>query len=389
MAKQTAEVRVAMQNAVPELADLGTKREPAVTVAPQADTLRERSGDRSDWVFVGLFILVALYSFQFARALLLPIVLAVLFSLLLSPIVSWLQKYHVPEPVGAAAVMLVLLSGIGAAFYTLADPATQWLNKAPESLRLAEAKLRTLKKPVADVQRAAEKIEAITQVMGPKAPREVVVQTSGLGAMMASHTAYFLAGFVSTVALLYFLLASGDMFLRTTVRLIPTLRDKIQAVEVGREIQRKLGRYFFTVSVINAGLGIATAIAMQSLGMPNALLWGAMAMLLNYIPYLGPTSSLAILSMAAVMTFDDVARIWPVPAVFLALIVLEGQLIQPIVVGRALRLNPVMVFIAFLLLGWLWGIPGMFIAVPILVTLKVICDHSEGFAALGEYLGRG
>jgi predicted PurR-regulated permease PerM len=170
---------------------------------------------------------------------------------------------------------------------------------------------------------------------------------------------------------------------------IPTWRDKVHAVEVGREIQRELGRYFFTVTLINGALGIATAIAMRALGMPNPLLWGAMAMLLNYIPYLGPSTTLAVLSMAAVMSFDDLNRIWPVPAVFLALVVLEGQLIQPIVVGRSLRLNPVMVFVAFLLLGWLWGIAGMFLAVPILVTLKVICDHVERFAALAEYLGRG
>ena len=200
---------------------------------------------------------------------------------------------------------------------------------------------------------------------------------------------YLIVGFVSTFVLLYFLLASGDLFLRKTVRLIPTLRNKIQAVEVAREIQAMLGRYFFTVTVINAGLGVATAIAMQLLGMPNALLWGAMAMLLNYIPYLGPTASLVILSVAAVVTFDNLAQIWPVPAVFLTLTVLEGQLLQPVVVGRSLRMNPVMVFVAVLLLGWLWGIAGMFIAVPILATLKVICDHVERFAALGEYLGRG
>jgi predicted PurR-regulated permease PerM len=373
-----------MHNAAAELNDSGTKSEPAVTELLQAETLRARS----DWVFVGLFILAALYSFHFARALLLPIVLAVLFSLLLSPVVGWLRKFHLPEPIGAAVVVTVLLSGIGAACYTLADPATQWLDKVPESLRIAEARLRKLKQQVVDVQRAADRIEAITQVTGPRKPPEVVVQTPGLGALMASRTPYVLAGFVSTVVLLYFLLASGDLFLRKTVRLIPTLRNKIQAVEVGRDIQRKLGRYFFTISLVNAGLGIATTIAMQALGMPNPLLWGTMAMLLNYIPYLGPTTSLAILSMAALVTFDDVARIWPVPAVFLALILLEGQLLQPIVVGRSLRLNPVVVFIAFLTLGWLWGIAGMFVAVPLLVTLKVICDHVERFAALGEYLGR-
>jgi predicted PurR-regulated permease PerM len=241
---------------------------------------------------------------------------------------------------------------------------------------------------VAEVQRAAEKIEAITQGGVSKKPREVVVKGSGLGTWLTSQTPYLLAGIISTLVLLYFLLASGDLFLRKTVKLIPTLRNKIHAVEVGREIQSELGRYFFTVSLINSALGVATAIAMYLLGMPNPLLWGAMAMLLNYIPYLGPTTSLGVLSMAALLSFDDLARIWPVPAVFLGIILVEGQLVQPIVVGRTLSLNPVMVFSAFLLLGWLWGIAGMFIAVPILVTLKVICDHVEGFGAIGEYLGR-
>jgi len=384
MSKQTAQVLPTHPQAA-EAHVTAPMREPAVAVIPALQSPRAKS----DWVFVGLFILAMLYTFHFARALLMPIILAILFSLLLSPIVGWLRKLLLPEPVGAALVMVALVSGIVFAIYTLAEPAAQWLDKAPESLSTAESKLRKLKQPVADVQRAAEKIEAMTQLQAAKKPREVVVQTPGLGAFITSRTPYLITGLISTLVLLYFLLASGDLFMRKTVRLIPTWRDKVHAVEVGREIQRELGRYFFTVTLINGALGIATAIAMRALGMPNPLLWGAMAMLLNYIPYLGPSTTLAVLSMAAVMSFDDLNRIWPVPAVFLALVVLEGQLIQPIVVGRSLRLNPVMVFVAFLLLGWLWGIAGMFLAVPILVTLKVICDHVERFAALAEYLGRG
>jgi len=384
MSKQTAQVLPTHPQAA-EAHVTAAMREPAVAVIPALQSPRAKS----DWVFVGLFILAMLYTFHFARALLMPIILAILFSLLLSPIVGWLRKLRLPEPVGAALVMVALVSGIVFAIYTLAEPAAQWLDKAPESLSTAESKLRKLKQPVADVQRAAEKIEAMTQLQAAKKPREVVVQTPGLGAFITSRTPYLITGLISTLVLLYFLLASGDLFMRKTVRLIPTWRDKVHAVEVGREIQRELGRYFFTVTLINGALGIATAIAMRALGMPNPLLWGAMAMLLNYIPYLGPSTTLAVLSMAAVMSFDDLNRIWPVPAVFLALVVLEGQLIQPIVVGRSLRLNPVMVFVAFLLLGWLWGIAGMFLAVPILVTLKVICDHVERFAALAEYLGRG
>ena len=352
------------------------------------EVAQESTGRPYNWMLAGLFVIAALYAFRFARPFLVPIVLAVLFALLLSPVVGWLRKFRLPEPIGAALVMVVLLSGLGIGVNLLAAPASDWLDKAPASFRVIDAKLRKLKQPVADVQRAAEKLEAITRVAEAGKSREVVVHEPGLGAALASQAPYLIAGFISTAVLLYFLLASGDLFLRKTIRLIPSLRNKIHAVEVGREIQHELGHYFFTVTLINAALGVATTIAMHLLGMPNPLLWGAMAMLLNYIPYLGPTTSLVILGVAAAVTFDDVSRIWPVPAVFLALVLLEGQLIQPVIVGRSLRLNPVMIFIAFLLLGWLWGIAGMFVAVPILVTLKVICDHVARFAALGEYLGR-
>lgn len=345
--------------------------------------------DGPGWILVGLFILAVLYTCYFARGVLLPVVLAVLFTFLLSPIVRLLRHYHLPEPAGAAVVMVVLLGGLAAGIYNLADPATEWLAKAPGSLRAVEGKLRKLKQPVADVQRAAERLEAMTQMDAPGKAREVVVQRAGVRELMASRTPYFIAGTVSTIVLLYFLLASGDLFLRKVVRILPSLRNKIHAVEVGRSIQREIGRYFFTVSLINAGLGAATALALQLLGMPNPLLWGAVVMLLNFIPYLGPTTSLLILTVAAILAFDDISRAWPVPAVFLALVLVEGQLLQPVVVGRRLSLNPVVVFLAFLLFGWLWGIAGMFTAVPILVILKVFCDHVDRFASVGEFLGRG
>lgn len=358
--------------------------EPPGSQLPQA-----LAADGPSWILVGLFILAVLYTFYFARGVLLPVVLALLFNFLLSPVVRQLRHYRIPEPAGAGLVMIVLLGGLGAGIYTLTDPATEWLSKAPGSLRAVEGKLRKIKQPVADVQRAAERLEAMTQMDATGKAREVVIQRPGMRELMATRTPYFVAGTISTVVLLYFLLASGDLFLRKVVRILPTLRNKIHAVEVGRSIQREIGRYFFTVSLINAGLGAATALALHLLGMPNPLLWGAMVMLLNFIPYLGPTCSLLILTVAAILAFDDISRVWPVPAVFLALVLLEGQLLQPVVVGRRLSLNPVVIFLAFLLFGWLWGIAGMFIAVPILVILKVFCDHVDRFAAVGEFLGRG
>jgi len=368
-----------------EVNEAGSTSTDAAQSAAAFSTIRT---EQASLVVIGLLVLAVAYTFYFARALLLPIVLAVLFSLLLSPVVRMLRKYRLPEPVGAAIVMIALLGGIGAGAYILMDPAMEWLAKVPGSLKVVESKLKKIKQPVADVQRAAERIEAIAQMDVPGKVREVVLQRPGLRELMAARTPNFVAGVLSTVVLLYFLLASGDLFLRKVVRILPSLRNKIHAVEVGRSIQHEIGRYFFTVALINAGLGVATAIALYFLDMPNPLLWGVVVMLLNFIPYLGPTTSLLILAVAAILSFDDLARAWAVPAVFLVLVFIEGQLVQPYVVGRRLSLNPVMVFLAFLVLGWLWGIAGMFIAVPILVALKVFCDHVERFAPVGEFLGR-
>jgi predicted PurR-regulated permease PerM len=193
-------------------------------------------------VVIGLFLLAVLYTCYFARALLLPVVLALLFALLLSPVVRVLRRCRLPEPAGAAIVMACLLGGIGVGVYTLTDPATEWLAKMPGSLRTVESKLRKLKQPVADVQRAAERLEAIAQVAVPGNVREVVLQRPGLRDLLAARTPYVLAGALSTVVLLYFLLASGDLFLRKVVRILPGLRNKIQAVEVGRTIQQEIGR---------------------------------------------------------------------------------------------------------------------------------------------------
>lgn len=210
----------------------------------------------------------------------------------------------------------------------------------------------------------------------------------GPGSVLFTGTQYFLIGAASTVVLLYFLLASGDGFLRKLVRLMPTLRDKIRAIGVVRQIQQDIGRYFLTLGTINAGLGIATAAAMYLLDMPNPALWVVMAGLLNCIPYPGPTLCLFALSLSARINFDSVAGAWLIPASFLALTFIEGQFIQPMFAGRMLSPNPVAVFISLLFWGWLRGIAGMLIAVPMLTIIKVVCSHVENREPIGTFLDR-
>jgi predicted PurR-regulated permease PerM len=343
---------------------------------------------RSDVALVGLVILATLYTLYFARALMLPVVLAVLFSILLAPSVRALRRVHVPEAFGALIVLLVVIAMLGFAADKLSEPATEWLNKAPQSLSQIERKTKSLKNFVGEIRRLTDRITTMTRGPGEKPPREVVVENMNWSGVLLGQTQYFLVGSLSTLILLYFLLASGDTFLRKLVRILPRLRDKVRAVEVTREIQHEIGRYFLTVGCINIALGVVTAIAMWILGMPNPALWGVLVAILNFIPYVGPTLSMITLTLAALLTFETLSQALLVPLVFVGLTLFEGQFLQPIVVGRRLALNPVVIFISFLLWGWLWGIAGLLIAVPLLVTIKICCDHLEPLAPIAEFLGR-
>ena len=374
----------AVENEVASQVPLPVPNEPIKSLSTPTSLLPPRS----DGALFGLVILATLYTLYFARALLLTVVLAVLFSILLSPAVRALHRIRIPEAVGALIVILGVIAILGFAADKLSAPATEWLNKTPQSLSQIELKTRSLKNFVGEVRRITDRISTMTRGAGEKRPREVVVENTNWSGVLLGQTQYVVVGSLSTLILLYFLLASGDSFLRKLVRILPRLRDKVRAVEVTREIQHEIGRYFLTVGCINIALGVVTAIAMRILGMPNPMLWGVLVAILNFIPYVGPTLSMITLTLAALLTFDTLSQALLVPLVFVGLTLFEGQFLQPIIVGRRLALNPVVIFISFLLWGWLWGIAGMLIAVPLLVTIKICCEHLEPLAPVAEFLSR-
>jgi predicted PurR-regulated permease PerM len=324
-----------------------------------------------------------------ARAVIMPIVLALLLSFLLSPLVRGLARLRLPEPVGAAVVLLAIVGMLALGSYGLWEPATRWFQRLPQSISQLEVKMRSVKQSVEDFSQATQKVEKMTKMEGGAASPtlKVEVQRPSLTGTVLNQTLGLAATAGAVTILLYFLLASGDLFLLKLVRILPRLADKKIAVTIVHEVQHDISYYLLTITLINAGLGTAVGLAMFGLGMPNPLLWGVMAAVFNFIPYLGAVASMIILTIVAVLTFDDLGRALLVPSVFILLTAMEGSFITPTIVGHRLTLNPVAIFIWLTIWGWLWGVPGMLLAVPLLAALKIVCDHVRPLNPIGEFLG--
>ncbi len=335
----------------------------------------------------GLFVLAAFYTLYFARAFFLPIVLALLLSLLLLPVVRLLRRLRLPEPAGAAVVLLVLLGALGFGVYELAGPAAEWTQKAPQSLRQIERKLRQLKKPVQALGKATEQMEKMTQVSGGPAVRTVEVKPVSLGQRLFSQATELFGGALVMFILTYFLLASGDLFLRKLIRVLPSFDDKKRAVEIARQMESDISAYLATITLINLGVGLAVWGMAAWIGLPNPLLWGAIAFVTNYIPYVGALVMIGVLAMVGFLTFDELGQALLAAGGFVVINLLEGYLVTPMVLGRRLTLNPVVIFLGLTFWGWIWGITGALLAVPIMVAFKIFCDRIEPLAPIGEFLG--
>jgi predicted PurR-regulated permease PerM len=335
----------------------------------------------------GLFVISCFYTLYFARALILPFILAFLLNFLFRPIVRALKEIKIPEVVGAGLVIIVILGAAGYGVVTLSRPAADWIDKAPESLRQIESKIGFLHKPVDGVNRAVGEIKKITG-MGAEKKVEVEIAPSGLTDAVLTGTREVLVKTFVMLILLYFLLASGDLFLRKLVKLSPGLRKKKEVVKITRDIEHHVSRYLFTVTAINGLMGLSVGIGMYLIGMPNPVLWGVMSGVLVFLPYIGPLIGVSTVTVAALLTFDSVGTILLAPTIYILLETLQGQFVTPAVLGLRFSLNPVVVFIWLIFWGWLWGIVGALLAFPMLAVFKILCDHIHPLAPVAEFLGR-
>jgi predicted PurR-regulated permease PerM len=335
-----------------------------------------------------MFILAVLFTLHAGRVIFLPLTIALLFAVLFAPLLRRLKQVRIPEPLSAAILLSLVIIILGYGVSRLAAPASDWAARLPDAFREAEYKLRVFKQPMQEVTKATELLSKATTLDGTKKVQQVEVKNDAWPMKFFSVTGELLVGVATSIILLYFLLSSGDLFLQKLVKVLPHWSDKRRAVEIVRQMEEQLFRYLFTVSCINLGLGTLVGIAMNLLGMPNPILWGAMAALLTYIPYLGHIFGITVVMLVAALTFDEVSHVFIVGGVYGGLAFVEGWFATPMILGQRLEINPVVLLIGLMLWGWIWGVGGALLAVPILVAFKIFCDHVEPLSPVGDFLGK-
>jgi predicted PurR-regulated permease PerM len=372
--------------------DVGARAAPVDAGAKTPDL--ERTGDaivapRTRSVEATLLsVLAVLYSLYFARAFLIPIVFAILLNILLSPLIRVLSGFRIKPPFGAAIVVLMLIASLGGAMYELAGPAQGWVAMAPQSFGRAQNKLKKIIRPMQQVQRSVD--QAADSVGGPQSKTARLVVQSGptLSSRLFGTTQRLVAGLIEVFILLYFLLAGGVLFLQKLIKVLPHFSDKVKAVEIARATEAAVSAYLTTTLIVNLTEGTVVALVLWMLGMPNVLLWGALVACLEFVPYLGAMTATAVLMLAGLSAFPDIVHALLIPGSFLLINLLQANLVTPMLLGHRLTLNPVAIFIGLAFFFWMWGVAGAFLAVPLLATFKIFCDHITSLAAIGEFLGQ-
>jgi predicted PurR-regulated permease PerM len=337
----------------------------------------------------GLFILASIYAIYLAKPILMPVVAAVVLYIVLWPPVRLLAGFGVPTPLGAAIVVSGLLAIAATGVYFLADPAAAWLAQAPKVLSQVQAKIKA---PVEELNKARQQVEGLVETRrgsraAPPANGGMKVGVVNAAIVVLGTVQQVGVTLLITIALLFLLLASGTMFQEKLVRSLPRFRHKKKVVAITNQIQKDISAYLATVSLINAGLGLAIGLGLYAVGLPNAVLWGTMAALLNFVPYIGFAIGTTIVFIVGLLTFDTLAAALLPPLVYIACNAVEANIITPILLSRRLTLNAVVVFLAVVFWGWLWGVSGALLAVPLLAVMKVIADRVDGLGGLSEFLG--
>ncbi len=330
-----------------------------------------------------LVVLLVLYTLNLAAPLVVPLLLALLLSLMLAPAVRLLNGWRIPRPLATLLVLGFTLVFSVSVLASLVAPAREWLARAPKAMDRIESVLRELRQPLAAASQATQEIISLKD--GQAKPILVDI-TPGPLSQLLNATPAMLASSIVTLFLTFALLLHGDALLRKFVELAPQLKIKKEIVLTTRNVQSELSTYVMTLCLINTAVGLLTALTFWAIGVENPLLWGGIAGLLNFAPYIGPLLTVLILTVVGFTDFSAPLAAFAIPGAFLILHTIESQIVTPLVVGRRLALDPVVVFLAMVILGWLLGVAGLLLAVPLMTCLKILAEAIPQWQTLARVL---
>lgn len=357
---------------------------------------------RNGWIVV-LTVLVAVYMLHWASPILIPMILGVLTSYAISPMVNAIEKWHIHRAVGAAVLLIGIVTGVGWLAYSLGDEASGVIEKLPESAQKMRQALLASQgegvKAVEKVQKAATELEkaavesgavagtaprgvTLVQIEKPKVNIRNYLWSGTLGFMT------FIGQLVTVLFFAYFLITAGDSFRRKLIKISgPTLSEKKVTIEVLNEITQQIQRYLLVQMFTSVLVGVVSWLAFVALGLEHAAIWGIAAGVLNSVPYFGPIVVSTGIALVALVQFGSLGMALWVASVALFITSLEGFLLTPWLIGRTGSMNAVVVFTSVILGGWLWGPWGLLLAVPVVMIIKAVCDHVEDLKPVGELLG--
>jgi predicted PurR-regulated permease PerM len=361
-----------------------TERKTFRAAAEEADEMPLPTDPKT--IFLGgLFVIACMAVLYVSAEIVLPLILALVLKLLLQPLVRLLEDYKIPRAVGAILSVLLVLAAFGGTISMLAGPAAAWAGKLPEAIPKLKDSLGFLQDPIDAFESMMKQIESLTGGAGPASPGSGVRPSSLVGALL-SGSATITSGLFTTLLVLFYMLVSGETFLRRMVEILPRFKDKRQAVELSLHIERDVSVYLLTVSCINAIVGVATGGVMWACGVANPVLWGAVAFVLNFVPILGAMVGLVIFLMASVLSLGVTWWALLPVGLYFAIHIIEGEFATPMLLARRFTINPVALILALIFWYWMWGIPGAILAVPLLAITKIVCDDLRPLRAFGHLL---
>ena len=359
---------------------------PAPTPLPTQRALRDWTGGLR-FALNGLFVIALFYTIYFAAQVLIPITIAVLLSVLLSPAVERLENIGLPRGIASALIVIAALALIVVAVMQLAGPAQDWVARAPAGFARIEERLKLIKKPIQELQKATEQIENATELEQRPSRRQIVElrRPSFAGELLSgTQRAFTAVGIV--IILLYFLLATGDLFLRKLVAIMPTDENKIRVVDIARSVKKDISFYLLILTLTNIGYGLLVGGTAWYLGVESPALWGALTLFLSFAPYVGPVVIAIILSMATMISLNALTPALILVGTYLGVLITVQNVVSPQIWGRRLALNPVAIFISIIVWGWMWGMAGALLAVPLLASFKIVAGRVSSLRPAAEFL---